>query len=203
MPAQTNRRLFLRDSLLVASGAAAGTLLSGLLRDVGSVLNSAAAADDDPSSTPEQRLQALGITLPPAPAPVAVYRPAVVSGNMLYASGHGPRRADGELLQGRVGEDLTLKQGYDAARLVGLNVLSTLRDTLGSLDKVARLVKVLGMVNCTADFKQHPQVINGFSELMVQVFGEQQGKAARSAVGMGSLPGNIPVEIEAIFEIHT
>ena len=111
--------------------------------------------------------------------------------------------ADGTLIQGRVGDDLTLKQGYDAARLVGLNVLSTIRSTIGNLDRVVRLVKVLGMVNSTSDFTQHPAVINGFSELMVEVFGETNGRGARSAVGMGSLPGNIPVEIEAIFEIQT
>jgi enamine deaminase RidA (YjgF/YER057c/UK114 family) len=107
------------------------------------------------------------------------------------------------MIEGKVGSDLTLEQGYEAARVTGLGVLSTVRATLGSLDQVARLVKVLGMVNCTPEFTQHPQVINGFSELMVQVFGEQLGKGARSAVGMGSLPGNIAVEVEAIFELRS
>jgi enamine deaminase RidA (YjgF/YER057c/UK114 family) len=121
---------------------------------------------------------------------------------MLYASGHGPRQSDGTLIQGKVGRELSLEQGYAAARLVGLNVLSSVRSTLGSLDPVVRLVKVLGMVNCTPEFTQHPQVINGFSELMVEVFGEQAGKGARSAVGMSSLPSDIAVEIEAIFEVR-
>ncbi|HCD03218.1 MAG TPA: hypothetical protein DER64_22115, partial [Planctomycetaceae bacterium] len=119
---------------------------------------------------------------------------------MLYASGHGPRTTEGMLIQGRVGDDLTLKQGHEAARLVGLNILSTIRNTIGSLDQVVRLVKVLGMVNCTPDFGTQPQVINGFSDLMVEVFGEN-GRAARSAVGMGALPGNIPVEVEAIVQV--
>ncbi len=105
--------------------------------------------------------------------------------------------------QGKVGGELTLEQGYAAARLVGLNVLASVRNTVESLDKVVRLVKVLGMVNCTRDFTKQPQVINGFSELMVQVFGETNGKAARSAVGMASLPSNIPVEIEAIFQVRS
>ena len=104
--------------------------------------------------------------------------------------------------QGRVGQDLTLEQGYESARSVGLNVLSTVRSALGSLNKVVRLLRVLGMVNCTPDFLQHPQVINGFSELMVEVFGEERGKGARSAVGMAGLPGNMAVEIEAIFQVR-
>jgi enamine deaminase RidA (YjgF/YER057c/UK114 family) len=135
------------------------------------------------------------------PKPVAVYRMAVRVERLLYTSGHGPVGPDGKLVQGRVGQELTLEQGYEAARLVGLNVLSTLREELGSLNHVQRLIKVLGMVNCTATFAEHPQVINGFSELMVTVFGDAAGRGARSAVGVGSLPGNIPVEIEAIFEV--
>ena len=152
------------------------------------------------TTTPEQRLRQLGIVLPPAPKPVAVYVPTVQTGNLLFASGHGPVGPDGKLVIGRVGSDLTLQQGYQAARLTALAMLSSMRGALGSLDKVARLVKVTGMVNCTPSFTQQPEVINGFSELMVQVFGEIDGKGARSAVGMGSLPRNIPVEIEAIFE---
>ncbi|HXY34248.1 MAG TPA: RidA family protein, partial [Planctomycetaceae bacterium] len=109
---------------------------------------------------------------------------------------------DGTMIRGKVGGDLTLAQGYDAARLVGLNTLGSVRAALGSLDGVVRLVKVLGMVNCTATFGDQPKVINGFSELMVQVFGDKNGKGARSAVGMGSLPNNIAVEIESIFEVH-
>lgn len=200
----THRRSFLRNGLLVASGAAAGAWLPRVIELVMEPAVAAAGTDSGGGdSGPEQRLRELGLELPPAPAPVAVYVPAVAIGNLLFVSGHGPRTADGTLLSGRVGRDLTLEQGAAAARLVGLNVLSTVRATLGTLDRVTRLVKVLGMVYCDPGFEQHPQVINGFSELMVQVFGEQAGKGARSAVGMGSLPSNIPVEIEAIFEIRS
>jgi len=153
---------------------------------------------------PEVRLQELHLTLPSAPQPVAKYKTAVLVGNMLYVSGHGPTKMDGKsLVVGRVGADLTPQQGKEAARLVGLAILSTVRHTLGSLDRVKRLVKTFGMVNCTADFKDQPQVINGFSELMAEVFGEDAGVGARSAVGMGSLPSNIPVEVECIFEVGT
>jgi enamine deaminase RidA (YjgF/YER057c/UK114 family) len=145
-------------------------------------------------------LRELGIELPPPPQPVAVYVPVVRTGNLVFTSGHGPSHPDGSRVEGKVGHDLTVEQGHAAARLVGLNVLSSVRNALGSLDQVARLVKVLGMVNCPPNFTQQPQVINGFSELMVQVFGETAGKGARSAVGMSSLPGNIAVEIEAVFE---
>ncbi len=151
---------------------------------------------------PETRIQELHLTLPPAPKPVAVYKPAVQVGNILYVSGHGPLKPDGSTgITGKVGADLTLEQGQQAARQVGLAILTTVRNTLGSLDKVKRLVKTLGMVNSTADFKDHPKVINGFSELMKEVFGEQNGIGARSAVGMGSLPSNIAVEVECIFEV--
>ena len=160
------------------------------------------AMGQGPSAGAEKRLQELGIVLPQPPKPVAVYVPAVKVGNLLFTSGHGPNRPDGSSVTGKVGRDLMREQGYDAARLVGLNVLSTVRNTLGSLDKVVRLVKVLGLVNCTDEFAQQPQVINGFSELMVQVFGETAGKGARSAVGTNSLPNNIAVEIEAIFEVR-
>jgi enamine deaminase RidA (YjgF/YER057c/UK114 family) len=154
------------------------------------------------SATAESRLQQLQITLPPAPKPVAKYKTAVQVGNILYVSGHGPAKIDGKSpVVGRVGADLTLEQGKEAARLVGLAILATVRSTLGSLDKVKRLVKTLGMVNCTVDYKDQPLVINGFSELMAEVFGEDAGVGARSAVGMGSLPGNIPVEVECIFEV--
>jgi len=153
-------------------------------------------------SKPEGRIQELHLTLPPPPKPVAKYKTAVLIGNMLYVSGHGPLKPDGSsFTNGRVGGDLTLEQGKEAARLVGLAILSTVRNTLGSLDKVKRLVKTLGMVNCTAEFKDHPKVINGFSELMAEVFGEDAGVGARSAVGMASLPSNIPVEIECVFEV--
>ncbi len=150
----------------------------------------------------EKRVQELHLQLPPAPKPVAVYRPAVLLGNTLYVSGHGPLKPDGAVgITGKLGGDLTLEQGQQAARQVGLAILSTVRATLGSLDKVKRLIKTLGMVNCTPDFKDHPKVINGFSELMADVFGKEAGIGARSAVGMGSLPNDIAVEIECIFEV--
>ncbi len=151
--------------------------------------------------TAEQRLEELNIQLPDAPQPVAIYRPAVQVGNLLFVSGHGPNRADGTQITGKVGVELTAEEGKEAARVTGLCILSTVRNTLGSLDRVVRVVKVLGMVNATPDFGEQPQVINGFSELMMEVFGDP-GKGARSAVGMGSLPGNIPVEVEAIFEVE-
>lgn len=203
MSNEATRRSFIRDSFLVSAGAAGAALLPSVWQSIVTGRNNTVHAADDDRRSADDRLRELGIELPPAPKPVAVYVPAVLSGNMLYASGHGPRRADGKAIQGKVGADLTLEQGYEAARVVGLNILSTVRSTLGSLDKVVRLVKVLGMVNSTADFAQHPKVINGFSELMVEVFGEKYGKGARSAVGMGSLPNNIPVEIEAIFEVKS
>ena len=151
--------------------------------------------------TPEQRLAALKVTLPPAPKPVAVYKPVVVVGNLAYVSGHGPLKADKSLITGVVGRELNLEQGKEAARQVGLAILATLREHFGSLDKVSRLIKVLGMVNSAPDFYDHPKVINGCSELFAEVWGEEHGIGARSAVGMGPLPGNISVEIEAIFEL--
>ena len=149
----------------------------------------------------EKRVIELKLELPPAPKPVAVYRTAVVVQNIAYVSGHGPLKSDGTMITGRVGADLDLTAGKAAARQVGLAILSTLRSELGTLDRVKRLLKTLGMVNATPDFPDHPAVINGFSELMAEVFGREDGIGARSAVGMGSLPGNIAVEIEAIFEI--
>ena len=153
-------------------------------------------------SKPETRIQELHLTLPAPPKPVAKYKTAVLAGNLLFVSGHGPAKlSDKTPLTGRVGADLTAEQGKEAARAVGVGILSTVRAALGSLDRVKRLVKTLGLVNCTDDFKDQPQVINGFSELMAEVFGEDAGVGARSAVGMGSLPSNIPVEIECIFEV--
>jgi enamine deaminase RidA (YjgF/YER057c/UK114 family) len=150
----------------------------------------------------DARLSELNLELPPAPKPMGVYKPIVIIGNTAYVSGHGPLKPDGALIVGRVGDDCDQQAGYAAARQTGLAILATLRAALGSLDRVQRVIKTLGMVNCTPDFEQHPAVINGFSELMADVFGEERGVGARSAVGMGSLPGNIPVEIEAIFEIQ-
>ncbi len=154
------------------------------------------------ASTPETRLQELHLTLPPAPKPVAVYKTAVKHGNLLFVSGHGPLKPDGTLILGCVGKDLSLDQGKEAARQTGLAILATLRSHLGSLDKVKRILKTFGMVNCTADYKDQPKVINGFSELMKDVFGEDAGVGARSAVGHNALPGGMAVEVECIFEVE-
>jgi enamine deaminase RidA (YjgF/YER057c/UK114 family) len=148
----------------------------------------------------EARLAELKLELPPAPKPVATYVTAVRLGDLLYVSGHGPLRSDGTMHTGKLGADYDVAAGAAAARQTGLAILATVRSHLGSLDKVKRLVKVLGMVNATPEFAEHPKVINGFSDLMVQVFGDP-GKGARSAVGMGSLPGGIAVEVEAIFQV--
>lgn len=153
-------------------------------------------------SSPEKRLQELGIVLPTPPKPVAKYKPTVQIGNVLYVSGHGPAKVEGQpMVLGKLGSKLTLEQGKESARLVAINILATMKASLGSLDRVVRLVKSLGMVNSAPDFLDQPAVINGYSELMAQVFGEDAGVGARSAVGMGALPGDIPVEIEAIFEV--
>ena len=154
------------------------------------------------ATSADKRVQELHLVLPPAPKAIAVYKTALKVGNILFVSGHGPLKEDKTMITGKVGADLTLDQGNAAARQVGLAILATLKDTLGSLDKVVRLVKTLGMVNSTADFADHPKVINGFSELMKEVFGEDAGVGTRSAVGMGSLPGNIAVEIECQFVVQ-
>ena len=151
--------------------------------------------------SPEAQLAALKLELPPAPKPLAVYKPLVVVDRLAYVSGHGPVRTDGSLIVGRVGESLDLDAGKAAARQVGLTILATLRSELGSLDRVGRLIKLLGMVNSTPDFADHPKVINGCSELFAEVFGPERGIGARSAIGMVALPGQIAVEIEAIFEL--
>jgi enamine deaminase RidA (YjgF/YER057c/UK114 family) len=148
----------------------------------------------------EGRLKQLGISLPEAPKPVANYVQAVRTGNLVFLAGAGPRKPDGSYMSGRVGTDLSLEQGYQAARQAGITLLSNLKAELGDLNKVKRIVKVLGMVNADPSFTQHPKVINGFSDLMVEVFGER-GKHARSAVGMGSLPFGIPVEIDVVVEV--
>jgi enamine deaminase RidA (YjgF/YER057c/UK114 family) len=132
---------------------------------------------------------------------MGVYKPVLVVGNFLYVSGQGPLRSDGTQIKGRLGKDLNLEEGKLAARQVGLTMLSTIKANIGDLKKIKRLVKVLGMVNSTPDFEQHPAVINGFSELMAEVFGEDNGVGVRSAVG-NILPGNIAVEIEAMFELY-
>ena len=149
----------------------------------------------------EARLLELGLQLPPAPPKGGVYKPVVIFGNAAYVSGHGPYRSDASYIEGRLGDDMKLEEGKAAARQVGLAMLATLKSELGSLDRVKRVIKLLGMVNSTADFPDHPKVINGCSELFAQVWGDDNGVGARSAVGMGSLPGNIAVEIEGIFEL--
>lgn len=153
------------------------------------------------SASPESRLADLNLVLPPAPRPVAVYKPLVITGNLAFVSGHGPLRPDKSLITGVVGRDLNLDQGKEAARQVGLAILATLRDQLGSLDRVRRVIKTLGMVNSAPDFYDHPKVINGCSELFAEIWGPDHGVGSRSAVGMGPLPGNIAVEIEATFEL--
>jgi enamine deaminase RidA (YjgF/YER057c/UK114 family) len=148
----------------------------------------------------DDRIAELKLELPPAPKPVAVYRPLVIVDKLAYVSGHGPLKPDNTLITGRVGSDLSLEQGRAAARQVGLAILATLRNELGSLDRVQRVIKILGMVNSAPNFLDHPKVINGCSELFADIWGES-GIGARSAVGMGPLPGNIAVEIEAIFQL--
>lgn len=148
----------------------------------------------------EEKIRALGLTLPPAPASGGIYHPIVISGNLLFISGQVPVQNDGTLIVGKVGDDLTMEEGKIAARQVGLTMLATLKKELGDLGRIKNLVKTLGMVNCTPEFSQQPQVINGFSELFVEILGEENGKGARSAVGM-TLPGQVAVEIEAIFEL--
>jgi enamine deaminase RidA (YjgF/YER057c/UK114 family) len=153
-------------------------------------------------NTPEQQLIQLGLTLPPAPTPMGVYKPCLLDGKYLYVSGHGPFRDDSSLIIGRVGQDLDMEEAKIAARQVGLSILSTIKSYLGSLDKVRRVIKILGMVGCVPEFDRHPYVINGCSELFAAIWGEDKGVGVRSAVGMGSLPNNIPVEIEALFELY-
>jgi len=148
----------------------------------------------------ESRLTELGLILPPVPKPGGIYKPIVQVGQLIYVSGHGPMRPDGSLITGKVGLDLTEEQGFEAARAVGLTLLATVRASLGSLDRIQRTIKTFGMVNSTPDFQRHPAVINGFSQLLQDLFGDD-GVGARSAVGMGSLPGNIAVEVEVIFEL--
>ena len=151
--------------------------------------------------TPSQRITALGLVLPPAPPPAGLYKPVLVVGEFLFVSGQGPMKSDGTYITGRVGEDLNLGQAKLAAEQVGLTMLSTIKAHFGDIDRIKRLVKTLGMVNCTPEFDQQPLVINGFSELMADVFGTDMGVGARSAVGM-VLPGHVAVEIEAMFQLH-
>jgi enamine deaminase RidA (YjgF/YER057c/UK114 family) len=150
----------------------------------------------------DAKLKAYEADLPAPPAPAGVYKPIVVLGNLVYTSGHGPIKPDGTWMTGRVGSEVDQQAGYAAARQTGLSILSSLKAELGSLDRIKRVIKTLGMVNAAPDFKDHPAVINGCSELFREIWGEENGVGARSAVGMGSLPSNISTEIEVIFELR-
>jgi enamine deaminase RidA (YjgF/YER057c/UK114 family) len=161
------------------------------------LLSCGAFAQEDP----EKKLKQLGYTLPPASVPVANYVKWVRTGNLVYTSGHGPQTANGEIVKGKLGDNMTIEQGYEAARLTGLQLLATLKAAVGDLKKVKRIVKVLGLVNCTPEFADQPKVMNGFSDLMVAVFGDK-GKHARSAVGANALPFGMPVEIEMVVEVE-
>lgn len=153
------------------------------------------------AQTPEEKLKTLNIVLPVPSSPVANYVKFVRTGNLIFLSGHGPAKADGSYITGKLGRDLSIEEGYAAAKQTGISLLATLKDAVGNLSKVKRIVKVLGMVNGTDSFTDQPKVINGFSDLMVAVFGDK-GKHARSAVGMASLPMNMAVEIEMIVEVE-
>ena len=192
MPVRTTRRRFV-------GGAATATI--GLLAP--QALEAVSVPERLLQVSPAARLRALGIELPIAQRPIATYVPAVIVGNILYAAGHTPRLPDtspGHI--GKVGRDFTIEQGQAAARQCGINILATLRNALGSLDRVERLVRTFGMVNADPDFRDQPQVINGFSDLMVDIFGEEMGKGTRAAVGMSSLPGGMATEIETHWQIR-
>lgn len=192
----STRRRFLRDGACLALGAAGVVSWQRFPRG-----GSEAIAEDKPAGA-EARVLELKLELPKPGAPNAVIVPAVRSGNLLFCSGHIPRDAAGKPIVGKVGKDMETAKAAEAARNVALQILGVVRHELGSLDRVVRVVKVLGMVNCTPDFTETPQVINGFSQLLIDVFGEKSGKGARSAVGMGSLPLGVAVEVEAIFEVR-
>jgi enamine deaminase RidA (YjgF/YER057c/UK114 family) len=197
MSPHIDRRRFLEQCGLITVGAAGGLLLPGWFFS----RERADAQDKQPTHDAEAQLKKLKLELPAMQKSTNTLVPAVRVGELLFVSGHGPGPIDGKPSVGKLGQDMEVKQGQAAARDIGLRTLSVVRAELGSLNKVVRLVKTLGMVNCTPDFRQQPAVINGFSDLMVEVFGEQAGKGARSAVGMAALPGGIPVEIEAIFQV--
>jgi enamine deaminase RidA (YjgF/YER057c/UK114 family) len=149
----------------------------------------------------EARLKEAGLALPAAPQPIGNYVEVVRTGNLLFLAGHGPVK-DGQFVRGKVGSEIDVAAGYEAARLVALSILATIKHEIGDLDRVKRVVKLLGMVNCPPDFEQQPEVINGASDVLVAAFGPERGKHARSAVGMGSLPRNIPVEVEVVVEVE-
>lgn len=152
--------------------------------------------------TPDERFKQLSLLLPPAPTPLGVYKPLLIVGNLVYVSGHGPLLPDKTFIKGRVDDTISVEEGKLAAQQVGLSILATLKQNLGSFNKIKRVIKVLGMVACRPNFEKHPYIINGCSELFAKIWGDDNGVGVRSAVGMGSLPGNIPVEIEAVFELE-
>jgi enamine deaminase RidA (YjgF/YER057c/UK114 family) len=200
MTMHCHRRGFLSGLGLLAAGGAAGWTLSHM-----PPWWAATAGAADPTTalgSPEQRLRELGLRLPEVTPPTATFVPTVQVGDLLFVAGHTPRDDKGQTITGKLGSDLTVEQGQAAARNVALRILAVVRQAVGSLDRVARLVKTLGMVNCTPDFTQQPQVINGFSDLIVEVFGPTLGRGTRSAVGMASLPGGAAVEVEAIFQLR-
>jgi enamine deaminase RidA (YjgF/YER057c/UK114 family) len=192
-----NRRQFIHRCGWLAGGAALGVAMRS-----GWDLAAPAWSQEKANPSAEARLKELRIELPPTTPPTASYVPAVRVGDLLYVAGHGPNYPGVEALVGKVGKEFDLAQGQAAARRVGLRILSTVREAVGSLDNVVRVVKTLGMVNATPDFTGHSQVINAASDLMVEVFGPVNGKGARSAVGMGSLPTGMPVEIEMVFQVR-
>ncbi|HMF18695.1 MAG TPA: RidA family protein [Gemmataceae bacterium] len=193
---------YLKCSAVLAAGILAGMGLQSWFAGSGQ----AHAVQEKNGPSPEEQVRKLKLKLPPVNEPANTFVNAVQVGNLLFVSGTGPGKVDGKAVVGRLGDfplgTLKVKDGQAAARLVGLQMLSVVKQKLGSLDKVKRLVKTLGMVHATQDFGEHPKVINGFSDLMVEVFGPEAGKGTRSSVGMSSLPGGIPVEIEAIFEVR-
>ncbi|MDR2888063.1 MAG: RidA family protein [Bacteroidales bacterium] len=195
---------FIKIGGITAAGAVIAPVLSSSCSNgatnSGAAATAVAATACSNNIDVEQRIKDMGLVLPPAPKPVAKYKPTLVSGNLLYVSGQGPVQMDGSQTTGKVGSDLTLEEGKIAARQVGLTMLSVIKEYYGDLNKICRLVKTFGMVNCTFEFAGQPAVINGFSELMAEVFGEEHGVGVRSAVGT-MLPGNIAVEIEAVFEL--
>lgn len=166
------------------------------------ILQSALIAQDQPNSVIENRLKEMGITLPEPAAYNGSITGAVTVGNLVFLSGHGPDKPDGTQILGKVGDDVSLEEAREAARLTGIALLRTLKGEIGNLDRVKRVVKVLGMVNATPDYTQQPQVINGFSDFIVELFGKEKGQHARSAVGVSSLPSGIAVEIEMIVELE-
>jgi enamine deaminase RidA (YjgF/YER057c/UK114 family) len=187
---------------LKLSGLFAGALLIGMGLRSSPDESTSQVAQGQKGPSPEEQIRKLKLDLPTLTKPTNTYVPAVRVGDLLFISGTVPIQKDGKPLVGRVGRDLDVPRGQAAGRQVGLQILSVVKAELGSLDKVARLVRTFGMVNAPSDFTEHPQVMNGFSNLMVEVFGEDAGKGARCAVGVSSLPSGVPLEVEAIFEVR-